>query len=125
MKNKGFTLIELLAVLILLGIVTLIAVPAIGKIIDKSKKRALVGIEGELISVAKKYYTENLDELPSGTNSKCLSVNDLLETGFITNDEVIDPTTKKPLEGFVKTEYLEKYSQYEYTFVKECNNADG
>ncbi len=40
LKNKGFTLIELLAVIVLLSIIMVIAVPQILDIIDSSKKIA-------------------------------------------------------------------------------------
>ncbi len=38
MKKKGFTLIELLAVILILGIITLIAIPIVSKILSQSKK---------------------------------------------------------------------------------------
>ncbi len=40
MKKKGFTLIELLAVILILGIIALIAIPTVNKIIEQSKKGA-------------------------------------------------------------------------------------
>lgn len=42
MKNnkKGFTLVELLAVIVILGVLLLIAVPAVSNIIDSSKKKS-------------------------------------------------------------------------------------
>ena len=41
MKNKGFTLVEILAVIILIGLITILAVPAINSATSKSKERIL------------------------------------------------------------------------------------
>ena len=41
LKNrKGVTLVELLAVIVIMGIIAAIAVPAIGSLIENSKKNA-------------------------------------------------------------------------------------
>ena len=66
MKNKGFTLIELLAVVMVLGIIALIAVPSVSNIIAKSKKDALLVTANNLVSTAKNYYLNKMlldDEL--------------------------------------------------------------
>ena len=41
-NKKGFTLVELLAVIVILGVLLMIAVPAIQNVIKKSKRSAFV-----------------------------------------------------------------------------------
>ena len=54
MKNKkGFTLIELLAVIIILGILMIIAIPSVTKYISDSRKNTYVDTAKELISGAR------------------------------------------------------------------------
>jgi type IV pilus assembly protein PilA len=52
-NQRGLTLVELLAVIVILGIISAIAVPSIGGIIDKSKKDAQVAEAIQIISAAK------------------------------------------------------------------------
>lgn len=120
MKN-GFTLVELLAVIMLLAIVSLVAIPAVGKMLSRSRERALDGVKDELINVTKEYTADNLDLLPSIDGEYiCVDIDTLKNSSYISNDEVIDPTTKKELEGFIKVTYLSKYSNYKYEYLESC-----
>lgn len=54
LKNeKGLTLVELLAVIVILGIVAAIAVPAIGNIIENSRDGAKLGAAANILAGAK------------------------------------------------------------------------
>ncbi|MBP0725405.1 prepilin-type N-terminal cleavage/methylation domain-containing protein [Bacillus sp. RG28] len=60
LKNeKGLTLIELLAVIVILGIVAAIAIPAVGNIIHKSKVDAVKADAVQILSSAKTYVAAN------------------------------------------------------------------
>jgi len=63
MKNqKGFTLVELLAVIVILGIIAAIAIPAIGHIINKTDDKAKVSEAVQIIDAAKLYVaSEGID----------------------------------------------------------------
>ena len=87
LKNrKGVTLVELLAVIVIMGIIAAIAVPAIGGLITNSKKKA---VEGTITSI------EEAARLYAATS----------ETSTFTLD-VLDTENYIELTGRVKT-YLD------------------
>lgn len=78
MKNlnkKGFTLVELLAVIVILGVIMLIAIPSVGTIIKNSRENSFVSSGKMYISTAQNYVAgENL-----GNGKYCISVDTLTE----------------------------------------------
>ena len=70
MKNKkGFTLVELLAVVLILGILSLIAVPNVISIIDNNKKDIVLSDARKLISQAKLQVNIDKDIREKGTTA--------------------------------------------------------
>lgn len=85
MKNKkGFTLIELLAVIVILGILSLIAVPNVISIIDNNKKDTMLGDARKLISQAK--YQVNVDKAIRDSKSHVFLYTVLNENNDIKGD---------------------------------------
>ncbi len=77
-NKKGFTLVELLAVIVILGVLLMIAVPAIQNVIKKSKRNAFVdqaklAVENveTMISV-----TDNV-QMPDNSNSCEIKLKDI------------------------------------------------
>lgn len=93
MKRKGFTLIELLAVILILGVIALIAIPVVNNIIGLAK-------EGSLKASANNYFR---------AVNQMLSIRTLNEVeltdGVYTPDEIetydIDVKGNKPENGFI------------------------
>ena len=60
--KKGFTLVELLAVILILGIVAIFAMPIIGDVLNDSKENAnLRSIEGYARSIKQEYYNQSME----------------------------------------------------------------
>jgi prepilin-type N-terminal cleavage/methylation domain len=100
MKNKGFTLVELLAVIVLLGLIALVAVPAITGIIKKGKD-SLSASQIESIEMSAKNWAsdkENIVKLP--TDGKCVYIflSTLQSSGYADLD-VKDPKTGKSMSN--------------------------
>ena len=63
MNKKGFTLIELLAVIIILGILMIIAIPSVTKYINDSRKSSYIDTAKELVSGARNLVNEGKLEM--------------------------------------------------------------
>lgn len=96
-NQKGFTLIELLAVIVILGIIAVIAIPLIGNIITNSRADSDVATARQIYDAARLYV---IGEENGDFTSKVVIVDgatspatDLVGTGYLDNNLVL-PSTK-------------------------------
>ena len=106
MKKKGFTLIELIAVIVVLAIITLIAVPIISKVVDKARKGAAEASALNYIDAVEKYVIlHDLDstKYPYDLKNNTFNVSSNTEISLL---DIIIPKAKAegtvpPLNNFI------------------------
>ena len=124
--NKGFTLVELLAVILILSVLSLITVLSINPVL-KDSKDGLSDIQIESIKEsAAIYYIKHgvgIDDFELDNPKDCIDVSELIESGYIENDEVTNPKTGEKILGSVKVTYNANNYIYEYQ-DNACTNYD-
>lgn len=119
-NEKGFTLIEVMAVIIILGVLMLIAVPNTTTMLEKNKKEAMVEDAKKLISLGEyQVQKDKRVELPETASEatiitlKYMNTNDLDKTNY--------STTYNKDRSFVAIKRVgDKYVYYAH--LVSCNN---
>lgn len=84
MNNKAFTLIELLAVIIVLSLLMVIAVPTISSVTKTTRESAYETKVKNIISAAKLYGQDNYGLIKNKTNSQLkIKVSDLISKEYL------------------------------------------
>ena len=89
-NKKGFTLVELLAVIVMLGIIAFVAIPAVSSYLISSKNTTYSTYEKSMVDAAKNKIIECIAgndqcELPDGETEQRISLGSLIDGGYIDN----------------------------------------
>ncbi len=123
-KKKGFTLVELIAVVAILGLIALIVYPAIGSVIRTARESSYEDQVAVIIKAAQSWSVDNAVTLPDDGSVYRLSVDTLVEEGYISNDEVIDPRdSSKTLDGTIEIQYDSSISQFTFNYVDSSSSS--
>lgn len=111
-NNKGFTLIELLAVIVVLAILILLAMPKVTSMMEKARKNSFAVEASEIVKVAQTAYSDSI--LSGDDNVKsCFTVDQLISGGFLDKK-------KDEITGYV--EFKQSDSTDAYIVIAEFNS---
>ncbi len=134
MNKKGFTLVEILAVIVILGLLAVIAVPSAIGISDNIKKNMYCDKVDMLLTDAERWGEAHRSELKTADVCyKELSIDDLIKAGITKKEEnrvgIENPYTGDDMEGKIGV-YLKNNRAYAFyiesdsTLKDACNSDD-
>lgn len=117
MKNKGFTLIELLAALAILGVIVTLSTFSYITISKNVKKNQCEAKVLFIEKAAVKYASDT--NIMHGVNLKLITMDNLKNNGYLTDEEIINPVTN---ESFSMNVNLSKTnSLITADYLGDCN----
>ena len=118
--KKGFTLVELICVIVLLGLVSLIAVPLILNAVN-NKSGDIDEATKKIIYQATELYISNYNEDYTKNGRYCLKLSKLMELEYLPNDLKYAMSNEEiSKDNFVKI-YIDN-KKYAYEISSECSS---
>lgn len=121
-EKRGFTMIELLAVLVILGIIMVIAVPSVVSYLQGARTDYYDQLEESVKTVGQEYFSDHRSLMPR-ENGQIFSVNiqDLITEGYTT--EILDSDGNNTCTGNVYVKRLAT-ADFEYHACIQCGKTD-
>ena len=121
-QKRGFTMIELLAVLVILGIIMVIAVPSVVSYLQGARSDYYDQLEESVKTVGQEYFSDHRSLMPR-ENGQIFSVNiqDLITEGYTT--EILDSDGNDTCTGNVYVKRLAT-ADFEYHACIQCGKTD-
>lgn len=116
--KKGFTLVEVLGVIVLLGVIALIAYPAIDNTIKDSREKAYLENIRNIEKTAETYSVSN--DLGYNEEYQKLQLETLKKAGLLKDEDIQNPVDNSVMNGCVIYRWIASSNQYEFKYSEEC-----
>lgn len=94
MNEKGFTLVELLAVIVLLGLISLLTIPVVDRIMKDNREKADDVNVDTILNASYDYVQKNPSNLPNNIDgdSATFTLGEVISSGLLKED-IVNPKT--------------------------------
>ena len=121
MNKKGYTLIELLAVLSVMAIILLIAIPSITKQLSDIEENKYTQFKQNVYLAAESYinaYPTNYEVLKMDGGTACINIASLIEDGWI-KSSFSNPKTNKAISLKSSVKVTNNSGEYIYRYYPD------
>lgn len=138
LDNKGFTLVEVIAVVVIISVLSLLIVPSISGLLNRSKDNSYKDLKSSIILSCEEYindnrYNINIDSCDN--NGICdvsnVSVSFLVENGYLTptgtdsnGDYIVNPKDKKSRMNMEDSLVKVTFDKNNKRFIYDLNDED-
>lgn len=119
MNKKGYTLIELLAVLSIIAVILLIAIPSVTRQLSGIEDNNYKQFKQNIYLAAESYINGNPDEfinLKETNGEACIEIEDLVYEGWIKSN-MNNPKTNKKISMSGSVKIVNINGEYRYTYM--------
>lgn len=118
--KKGFTLIELMAAIIILGVISLIAIPLVEQVLTEIGTDSYNTQIKNIRAGARQWAAEDMNRLPETNSNITITLIDLQQAGFV-RKELYNPRTKELFSPALQIVIEEKNGNYIYYVGSESD----
>ena len=125
MKNrKGFTLIELIAVIIILGLIIMIAVPFFQGSLDTFREDYYKSLESSIINSTRNFFSDNRIFLPNRyLDTQKITLDTLISEKYLSNANDYNGNSCNLIDSYAIVSKTSK-DKYEYAVCIKCEDDD-
>ncbi len=123
-KKNGFTLIELLAVIVILGIIMLIAIPNVISTLDKNKKDTMLKDAQRMVSAAEYKMTNPSVEEPNANKIIVIALKDLPTASLKESPYGVNYSQTKSFVAVTKDQEGTRFRIKYYAHLMACTDDD-